>query len=182
MRTLLRADAELSNGTIGRLCGMDPSNVSRIRSEMEAKGEAKAADVTTGLDGRVRQKPPRTERQKTARKVTSQHPSNGEGPQFLPLPQPTVCGQAKHESLSLASVAAQPSAADERVLLNQRAAANGSVVETEEGCLECSSLKLKLVQAVSARNGCWEWLAKDEQGNHYLVSCHRVNGEDRMVG
>jgi hypothetical protein len=71
------------------------------------------------------------------------------------------------------------------VVFNQPAAANESPEETKEGCLECSSFKLTLVRAVSARNGCWEWLAKDEQGNRYHLTCRQVetvNEEARKVG
>jgi hypothetical protein len=177
VRTLLKADAKLSNGTIAKLCGMDPSNVSRIRSEMVKKGEAQTADVTIGVDDRTRQKPPRSERPRITPKATSEHPSTGETVQILQLPQAPICAQAN----PLPSAVVQPDA-EEPVVLNQPVAANESPVEADEGCLDCSSLKLKLVQAVSVRNGCWEWLAKDEQGNRYLISCRRVEMEARKVG
>jgi hypothetical protein len=72
VRTLLKAEPELSNGTIAHLCGMDPSSISRIRSGMEVKGEVKAAEVTTGRDGRVRPKAQRSERPTTVAKSARQ--------------------------------------------------------------------------------------------------------------
>ena len=107
---------------------------------------------------------------------------------FSELPQAPVCDQAdvaastqRHESLPLPSAAVQP-----RGRWNQRfrstCGGRGPPAENEEGSLDCSSFKLTLVRAVSARNGCWEWMAKDEQGNCYHVSCRRVETEARKVG
>jgi hypothetical protein len=113
---------------------------------MEAKGEIQPAKETKGLDGNTRPKSPRSERPKTAPKVSSQHPTNGEGLQLLQLPQTPVCSRAKaetlpqvHASSTSPSMAARPSEPKEPVVLNQPAAANESPEETEEGCLECSS-------------------------------------------
>ena len=133
VRTLLRADAELSNGTVAKLCGMDPSNVSRICSEMEAAGLVQQVHVTKGLDGRTLPKPTRSERPKTAPKATSQTPSNGKDLQLIQLPQGPVCSQANHESSPLPSTATRLSAAEESGVLKQPAAANNSPEEAEEG-------------------------------------------------
>ncbi len=42
------------------------------------------------------------------------------------------------------------------------------------GCLESSTVSLKLVEAFLAEDGQWAWLAQDEQGNNYIVTCRRV--------
>lgn len=184
VRTLIKAEPGLSNGSIAKMCGMDPSNVSRIRSEMVTKGEAKAAAVTTGLDGKTRQKPVRSERPKPVSPApSSSSPRREVAPaEAAAKPESTAKHQAAGQ-LSDKPVVLGHAAADAPLVLRQAEAADGFPADAKEGCLDCSSFKLKLVQAVSARNGCWEWLAQDEQGNRYHVSCRRVEVvEARKVG
>lgn len=174
VRTLLKAEPELSNGTIAHLCGMDPSSISRIRSGMEVKGEVKAAEVTTGRDGRVRPKAQRSERPTTVAKSARQQstqaqPQPSQREDNAPVVRPQVTDlpavQPKVE---------QPVAANQPEVRNPQESANHASPETDEGVLDCSSLKLKLVRAVSADHDCWEWVAKDEHGCDYIISCRRV--------
>jgi hypothetical protein len=178
-------DARCADVAALDLCGMDSSNVSRIRSKMEKNGEAQAAEVTTGLDGRIRQKALRSERPKPAPRKMPQHPSNAECLQLVHLPQGSICSQANPvaktstmELLPLHSAANHP--ADQRVVLNQ-AATRELPTDAEQGRLEFSSLNLTFIKTTTAHDGRWEWIGKDDQGNHYVENCRRVQ-EVRKAG
>ncbi len=191
VRTLLKAEPTLSNGSIGRLCGMDSSNVSRIRSEMEAVGEAKPVDATTGLDGKTRQKPPRQAAPKPAARQIPQASSKPEVQEVVKLPQrqprvsvETTARPTDDRSPIMAAVGDSPSTSSVPVMSTETAS-EAPQAEGKQGRLECSTFKLTLTKAVSARSGCWEWLAKDEQGNNYHLTCRQVEvatSELRKVG
>ena len=174
VRTLIKAEPQLSNGTVAKLCGMDASNVSRIRSQMEKKGEAKPAEVTTGLDGRIRQKPQRSERPKPA-------------DQGLPHNGKLHVVSLKAPECTTASPAAEPPKPAEQSGASDTAVASQSVMNTEpavatpEGHLEFSSLNLTFIKTTTAHDGRWEWIGTDDQGNRYVVNCRRVQ-EVRKAG
>jgi site-specific DNA-methyltransferase (adenine-specific) len=183
VRTLIKAEPQLSNGTVGKLCGMDSSSVSRIRSRMETNGEAKAAEVTTGLDGRIRQKPQGSERPKIADKGVREPPTENDTPHPLHLPQGSECTSAETlaQPQNQESSAELPVAANDTTLVSQPSTITESAVTAPEGRLEFSELNLKLVKAMSANDGRWEWLGEDGQGNRYLVNCRRIQ-EVRKAG
>jgi site-specific DNA-methyltransferase (adenine-specific) len=176
VRTLIKAEPQLSNGTVAKLCGMDASNVSRIRSKMETNGEAKAADVTTGLDGRTRQKPQRSERPKPAAKG---QPLPHNGNLHVVSMKAPECATA--ETTAESPAADVPVSANDTAVVSQPSTQAESAVATPEGHLEFSALNLTFIKTMAAHDGRWEWIGTDDQGNRYVVNCRRVQ-EVRKAG
>jgi len=170
VKTLLKADPNMSNATFGALCGMDASSVSRIRSQMEKKSEVEAAKSTTGLDGRTRPKVQRISRQEEESQNDGGElkvfPPHEDGQ--VPPTETTIQNPASESSTSALQTGMSASEAG-----NQRAAAK-ALTTGSEGHLDCRSVKLRFIEEVSVQDGSWEWVGEDENANRYQIICRRM--------
>lgn len=166
LEVILKAEPFLSNGAIAKLCGMDDSTVSKKRKKLEEAGEVEPVKAVTGLDNVIRQKPQRNERPKPSTVTPSS--SENETPTVVRLPErPDTTPQQSVAPVTTAEVQDDPATVE-------------PVVVTPVGRLESPAINLKLVTVVSERNGGFEWIAQDEAGNSYHLTCRRVEAVGRQ--
>lgn len=158
MEVILKAESHLSNGAIAKLCGYDHSTVSKYRKKLEEAGEIQRATTATGSDNITRRKPERKDRPKSTPKEVPQAAAEAAE---ATEPKSVTCDPPP-SSIKLAETQEIESVPEE------------PTPETWVGCLESSAVNLKLVKTVSERDGYWEWMAQDDQGNSYHLTCKRM--------
>ena len=136
----------------------DHSTVSKYRKKLEEAGEIQRATTATGSDNITRRKPERKDRPKSTPKEVPQAAAEAAE---ATEPKSVTCDPPP-SSIKLAETQEIESVPEE------------PTPETWVGCLESSAVNLKLVKTVSERDGYWEWMAQDDQGNSYHLTCKRM--------
>ena len=159
MEVILKAESHLSNGEIAKLCGFDHSTISRNRKKLEEAGEIQRATTATGSDNITRRKPERKERPKP---IPEQVPQAAAEATEVTEPEAVTCDPGQSvPTIKIAEQEIEP-------------AAEEPTPETSVGHLECLGFKVNLIKTVSERDGYWEWMAQDDEGNSYHLTCKRM--------